>query len=143
MKLAWVLSSRSANAGKKKLAGKRENSVGIEEVKDPVAGMRGVPLLKANEGTRGITDARVIPTLVLLSSQHFIYINQGDAYAIQSPNKKKARNLLVDHFPHIPRWSRLHAVHFSLLSSDFFSLFPALVMSASPTASILDPQPAR
>jgi hypothetical protein len=72
MKLACVLSSRSANAGKEKLAGKRENSVGIEEAKDPVAGMRGVPLLKENEGTRGITNARVIPTLASLYSQYFV-----------------------------------------------------------------------
>jgi hypothetical protein len=109
----------------------------LSRYRDPVAGIRGVPLLNENEET--ITNARVIPTLELFSGQRFVSRNQGNTYATQSPNKKKARNLLVNYFPHIPRWSRLHAVHFSLLSSDFFSLFPALVSPASPTVSTLDP----
>jgi hypothetical protein len=89
MKLACVLSSRSAKAGKEKLAGKRENSVGIEDAKDPVAGIRGVPLLNENEET--ITNARVVPTLELFSGQRFVSRNQGNTYATQSPNKKKVR----------------------------------------------------
>lgn len=94
-----------------KLAGKRENWMGTEARKEPVAFARGVRTLKENAGTRGIVKARTIPI------------------AMQTANKDQTSTLLVRQVPYMPLSSLTHCFHFVLRTSVFFSRFPALVMS--------------
>jgi len=58
-----VLICKSANAGNEKFAGSLANEIGMESFQEPVALARGVSELKAKEGTRGIVNARIMPTL--------------------------------------------------------------------------------
>jgi hypothetical protein len=58
-----VLSWRLAKAGKEKLAGDRENTIGMEAAKCPVAFRSGDVGMKEKEGTRGMVKARMMPIL--------------------------------------------------------------------------------
>jgi len=75
MILAVVSTWMSARAGKKKLAGYRENSVGIEALNEPVAATRGMPALNDRAGTRGMTIARIAP---MLHASVGIFMPEGD-----------------------------------------------------------------
>jgi hypothetical protein len=62
-KLEFVSTWSAANAGNVKFAGARENCIGMLLPKSPLAAVRGVLLLKAKPGTRGIVNASTMPIL--------------------------------------------------------------------------------
>lgn len=127
MKLPVVSTWISARAAKEKLAGARENSVGIEALKSPVAATRGVSLLNDRGGTRGRVIAMIVPMLQdLLASVCSGMMNA--TYTAHNPNMKKMRAFLVNQLPHKPVSPRFQAFHFSCRFSLLISRRPDLVM---------------
>lgn len=91
MTLAWVLSSSSAKAPKVKLAGAREKCVWIDCPNEPVAGERGVALLKEYEGTLGMVMASTMPTLSIFGEITFRNGGRGSQRTQQQPRIAQKR----------------------------------------------------
>jgi hypothetical protein len=124
-----VSTCRAENAGKEKLAGKREKAVGMDLLKAPVAGERGWIWLSEKLGTRGMVMATMIPTL-----QSTLLITNDGRYGIGIHDAKTEQDVDED-FARKPGPTQTSLVSdplFELLSSSFgFLFFPSCLCHIS------------
>ena len=94
--------------------------VGTVLLKSEEAATSGLSALNWKPGTRGITKARVMPTL-----KHSQAIKTTDkhsrTYATQNAKRNHAVNFRVKYLPHRPRSPRLHSFNFCALRSALAS----------------------
>jgi hypothetical protein len=118
-----VSTCKAENAGKEKLAGRREKVEGMDLLKAPVAGERAWRSLSEKLGTRGMVMATMIPTL----QSTIIIINDGK-YGIGAHDAKTEQDVDED-FAREPTPTQTSLVSdplFELVSSSLgFLFFPS------------------